>query len=216
MGDPIEVWLSKLLCLEASLANNTVNNAPPPKKCELFYINRDTLFSYHSASESFLQKLMGLFVSSHYKNSPNDLQLLSDAPAHQIFVLTPPITDSQKSLPPILAVIQVALEGKINRTTIQKTEVSGVRPDGNLIPWNIRQQFQDAKFPELSGARIVRIASHPDFQSQGYGSHALELLTNYYSGVFNAGVDNMNEEDEMVSDGEMVPLEEEIMLRCMV
>ena len=107
---------------------------------------------------------------------------------------------------------QVALEGKINRTTVQKTEVSGVRPDGNLIPRNIRQQFQDAKFPELSEARIVRIASHPDFQSQGYGSHALELLTNYYSGVFNAGVDNMNEEDEMVSDGEIekVPLEEEI------
>ena len=74
---------------------------------------------------------------------------------------------------------QVALEGKINRTTVQKTEVSGVRPDGNLIPRNIRQQFQDAKFPELSEARIVRIASHPDFQRQGYGSHTLELLTKY-------------------------------------
>ena len=30
---------------------------------------------------------MNIFVSSHYKNTPNDLQLLSDAPAHQIFVL---------------------------------------------------------------------------------------------------------------------------------
>ena len=25
---------------------------------------------------------MGLYVASHYKNTPNDLQLLSDAPAH--------------------------------------------------------------------------------------------------------------------------------------
>jgi N-acetyltransferase 10 len=25
---------------------------------------------------------MNIFVSSHYKNTPNDLQLLSDAPAH--------------------------------------------------------------------------------------------------------------------------------------
>jgi N-acetyltransferase 10 len=25
---------------------------------------------------------MTIFVSSHYKNTPNDLQMLSDAPAH--------------------------------------------------------------------------------------------------------------------------------------
>src|SRR5579885_1262388 len=52
-----------------------------------YYVNRDTLFSYHKASEAFLQRLVGLFVSSHYKNSPDDLLLMSDAPAHHIFVL---------------------------------------------------------------------------------------------------------------------------------
>jgi len=50
-------------------------------------VNRDTLFSYHQSTEKFLNKIMNIFVSSHYKNTPNDLQLLSDAPAHQIFVL---------------------------------------------------------------------------------------------------------------------------------
>lgn len=50
-------------------------------------MNRDTLFSYHQSTEKFLNKIMNIFVSSHYKNTPNDLQLLSDAPAHQIFVL---------------------------------------------------------------------------------------------------------------------------------
>jgi N-acetyltransferase 10 len=34
---------------------------------------------------------MSLFISSHYKNSPNDLQLLSDAPAHAVFVVLGPI-----------------------------------------------------------------------------------------------------------------------------
>ncbi len=48
---------------------------------------RDTLFSYHKASESFLQRMMSLYVSSHYKNSPNDLLLMSDAPAHSLYVL---------------------------------------------------------------------------------------------------------------------------------
>ena len=33
------------------------------------------------------QRMMSLYVSSHYKNTPNDLQLMSDAPAHQLFVL---------------------------------------------------------------------------------------------------------------------------------
>lgn len=116
---------------------------PHPSKCELYYVNRDTLFSYHKESELFLQvkdsfffflielygefktivavtgrtctkttdylihavifnsfvkifgayvlqylqRMMALYVSSHYKNSPNDLQLMADAPAHHLFVL---------------------------------------------------------------------------------------------------------------------------------
>ena len=32
-----------------------------------YYVNRDTLFSYHKASEKFLQRLMALHMASHYK-----------------------------------------------------------------------------------------------------------------------------------------------------
>jgi N-acetyltransferase 10 len=49
---------------------------------------------------------MNIFVSSHYKNSPNDLQLLSDAPAHQVFVLLGPMNEaSSTGLPDILCAI---------------------------------------------------------------------------------------------------------------
>ena len=51
---------------------------------------------------------MSLYVSSHYKNSPNDLQLLSDAPAHHVFVLVPPVDPNSTSLPDILCVLQVS------------------------------------------------------------------------------------------------------------
>lgn len=34
-----------------------------------YYVNRDTLFCYHRASEAFLQRLMALYVASHYKVS---------------------------------------------------------------------------------------------------------------------------------------------------
>lgn len=38
---------------------------------------------------------MTLYVSSHYKNSPNDLQLMADAPAHHLFVLIGMLLDLQ-------------------------------------------------------------------------------------------------------------------------
>jgi N-acetyltransferase 10 len=40
----------------------------------------------------------------------------------------------------------------------------------------LKLAFQDDNFPCLSGARIVRIATHPDYQRMGYGSRAIELL----------------------------------------
>lgn len=77
-----------------------------------YCVNRDTLFSYHKASEEFLHRLMSLYVASHYKNTPNDLQLLSDAPAHHIFVLLGPVHPASTSLPEILCVLQVGCEGE--------------------------------------------------------------------------------------------------------
>jgi N-acetyltransferase 10 len=47
------------------------------------------------ASERFLQHMVSLYVSSHYKNTPNDLILMSDAPAHHMFVLLGPVDETQ-------------------------------------------------------------------------------------------------------------------------
>jgi N-acetyltransferase 10 len=181
-GDPVEKWLNQLLCLDASVVQKIPSGFPHPKDCELYYVNRDTLFSYHKASEAFLQRLVALFVSSHYKNSPNDLMLMSDAPAHHIFVLLGPVDDKQKNLPEILCAIQVSLEGQISKEAYMKSMESGKAPDGDLIPWTLSQQFQDKDFPSLSGGRVVRIATHPDYQKMGYGSRSLELLASYYQG----------------------------------
>ena len=40
----------------------------------------------------------------------------------------------------------------------------GKRASGDMIPWTVSQQFNDHEFGNLSGARVVRIATHPDFQ----------------------------------------------------
>lgn len=181
-GDEVERWLNDLLCLDcATKVPRQLSGMPHPSACSLFYVNRDTLFSFHKASENFLQRMMDLFVSSHYKNSPNDLQLMSDAPGHHLFVLIGPVAQSS-TLPDILCAIQVCLEGQISRESVLASLARGKREAGDLVPWCISQQFQNNEFASLSGARIVRIATHPELARMGYGSRALELLSQYYEG----------------------------------
>ncbi|CAO3636107.1 unnamed protein product [Cunninghamella echinulata] len=195
-NDPVEKWLNKLLCLDASVISKNIQGCPHPSECELYYVNRDTLFSYHPVSETFLQRMMALYVASHYKNSPNDLQLMSDAPAHHLFVLLPPINENSNSLPDPLVVIQVCLEGDISRQTVMNQLSRGQRPAGDMIPWLISQQYQDDDFASLSGARVVRIAAHPDYANMGYGSRALELLASFYQGEMSDLSEGIKEDDE--------------------
>ena len=84
IGDPVEKWLNNLLCMDIT-ANSTrmVSVMPAPKDCDLYLVNRDALFSSHGLSEALLQRIWALYTAAHYKNSPNDLQMLSDAPAHR-------------------------------------------------------------------------------------------------------------------------------------
>ncbi|RDL33166.1 RNA cytidine acetyltransferase [Venustampulla echinocandica] len=186
-GDGVEKWLNTVLCLDATLPRsklNTLQGCPDPSQCQLLNVNRDTLFSFHEVSEKFLQQMVALYVASHYKNSPDDLQLMSDAPAHQLFVLVPPIPEDSNHLPEPLCVIQVALEGRISRESVANSLSRGKRAAGDLIPWIVSQQFQDEDFAGLSGARVVRIATNPDYIQMGYGSKALELLNDFYEGKF--------------------------------
>lgn len=188
--DPIEAWLYDLLCLEAGgVRQFLTGGAPHPDECELYYVERDALFSRHRASEAFLHRIMALFVSSHYKNSPNDLQMLSDAPAHGLFVLLAPTRPDTEKLPDVLCAIQVCLEGRISSKSSKAQLSRGHRASGDLIPWTISQQFQESDFATLSGARIVRVATHPDVQKMGYGTRAMTLLREYYSGKYSVSLD---------------------------
>ena len=71
-----------------------------------------------------------LDVAAHYKNTPNDLQLMSDAPAHQLYVLVPPVDESAKRPPEPLCVIQVVLEGQISSESVMASLSRGQRAGG--------------------------------------------------------------------------------------
>ena len=178
-NDPVEKWLNGVLCLDVN-THRMQGGTPHPSSCQLYKVNRDTLFSYHPVSESFLQRMMNLYVASHYKNSPNDLILMSDAPQHGLFVL---LGDSVEGLlPNPIVVIQVCLEGKVSRKSTVESLARGIRQSGDMIPWVVSQQYQDDDFGRLSGVRVVRIATHPDYTGMGYGKRAMELVYEYYSG----------------------------------
>ena len=95
---------------------------------------------------------------------------------------------------------QVALEGQISRKSVEAQLARGHRSAGDLIPWTIAQQFGDSKFAQLSGARIVRIATHPSLQGMGYGSRAMELLFRFFNGEMisldNDDDDNDDDDDD--------------------
>eukprot|EP01060_Flectonema_neradi_P021095 TRINITY_DN2860_c0_g2_i1.p1 TRINITY_DN2860_c0_g2~~TRINITY_DN2860_c0_g2_i1.p1 ORF type:complete len:982 (+),score=190.02 TRINITY_DN2860_c0_g2_i1:215-2947(+) len=178
-NDPVEAWLNKVLCLEPK-----TTTPPPvhPDTLELFYVNRDTLFSYHSVAEELLQRIVTLYVSSHYKNQPNDLQLLSDAPAHHLFVLLDVNNKQDGAVPHVYAVIQCCLEGNIAGKKLEQDLSKGIRPSGDIIPYTLSQNFQEHGFAELPGMRVFRIAVSPELTGKEYGTKALQLLTDYYNG----------------------------------
>ncbi|KAG8510796.1 RNA cytidine acetyltransferase, partial [Galemys pyrenaicus] len=203
-GDAVEKWLNDLLCLDCLNITRIVSGCPLPEACELYYVNRDTLFCYHKASEVFLQRLMALYVASHYKNSPNDLQMLSDAPAHHLFCLLPPVPPTQNALPEVLAVIQVCLEGEISRQSILNSLSRGKKASGDLIPWTVSEQIRTLVAFQVEGSSalpsiqiikgVIEVGGHieknlftclpPCFLQMGYGSRALQLLQMYYEGRF--------------------------------
>jgi N-acetyltransferase 10 len=202
-GDPVEAWLNGALCLDAAGSLPAAPpSLPPPGECELYVVNRDTLFSFHRASEALLQRIVALLSASHYKNTPNDLLLMADAPAHRLFVLLGPVDEARNALPDVLAVCQVALEGRVSAASARAALARGELPQGDLLPWTVAQQFQDADFPRLSGARVVRLATHPELARAGYGSRVLELLRRHYQGELrDLDEDDDDDDDEGGDDG---------------
>lgn len=167
-NDPVEKWLNNTLLLNIDIKK--INKCPVPSSCDLYYVDKDVLFSGNSHSEKILNDIFSIFIASHYKNSPNDIQILADSPSHEIFTLVTPSNEKDESLPRILCAIHVSFEGRCEKGLLKK---------GNLIPWIVSEANFDIEFIKYLGMRVVRIAVHPDYMSMGYGSRALDLLVNW-------------------------------------
>jgi tRNA(Met) cytidine acetyltransferase len=169
-GDPIESWLYRALLLNAEPAELDENDIKAIREGYLQYeeVSPEELFT--DKKEKDLRELFGIYVLAHYRNQPDDLGLLADAPHHLV-------RSAKTSTGKIVGALQIAVEGGLDDNTIYSL-LRGNKVPGNIIPDRILKHLRLWDAGKTVGYRIVRIATHPKVQSMGIGSFLLKQLIN--------------------------------------
>jgi tRNA(Met) cytidine acetyltransferase len=145
-GDPLEEWLYRAFMLDAEAPQ------PPPRAESTYYYAPERKLLVEDYE--LLRSVYGILVQAHYRNEPNDLALMIDAPHHSVRVL--------RADGAVVAAAQLAHED------CQQ-------------PYEWRRlvdllSFHSRRACETRGLRVVRIAVHPQLQRQGLGSALLKRI----------------------------------------
>lgn len=168
VNDPIERFQFDVLLLDAepdSLDERDMQ-CIEEKRYEYLKLTPEELFS--KANEGLLRSLFGIYVLAHYRNEPDDLGMLADAPHHSIRAIR---LETGK----IVAAAQLAEEGGIPDEFIDDL-LHGGKIAGNIIPDRLLKHLRRREFGKGLGWRIVRIAVHPSVQGRGIGSFLLKKV----------------------------------------
>ncbi len=164
--DPIEAWLFDALLLDAEPAELDEEDIKAIEEGRLEYLKLDPEWLFSPEGEQTLRQLFGIYVLAHYRNEPDDLGILADAPHHIIRALRVP---SGK----IVCAAQIAIEGGLDDEMTEELLRGGKTP-GNIIPDRLLKHLRIRELGSMRGWRIVRIATHPEVQGRGIGSRMLE------------------------------------------
>lgn len=175
-NDPVEKWQFDALLLDAEPAQLTPEDLESIEKKELKYIKYDPEKLFSDPEE--LRQLFGIYVLAHYRNEPDDLGMMADAPHHYIRAVK---TKTGK----VVCAVQIAQEGPVPRELISEL-LKGSKIPGNIIPDRFLKHIRLVDFADTVGWRIVRIATHPSVQGKGIGSWVLEKI---YQEVKERGLD---------------------------
>ncbi len=162
-NDPIEKWLYDTLLLNSEPAqlNEQEKNSLP-------YMCTYRSLDFNNVDENTLRSFYGIYVLAHYRNRPEDLATLLDAPHHfarALFLNYNPVVS-----------IQLSEEGGFDNE-LTDLIYNGMDIHGHIIPCRTLWYYGLKEFGKMKGWRIVRIATHPDLMNKGFGSHALTELT---------------------------------------
>ncbi len=166
--DPIEKWQFDTLLLDAEPADLDQDDLRAIEEKRFKYIAYDPEYLFSHDGEGELRQLFGIYVLAHYRNEPDDLGMIADAPHHIIRTVKLP---SGK----IVCALQIAIEGPIERERAIELLKGGKIP-GNIIPDRFLKHQRILEFADTRGWRIVRIATHPDVQGRGIGTWALSQV----------------------------------------
>ncbi|MCE4603582.1 MAG: tRNA(Met) cytidine acetyltransferase TmcA [Aeropyrum sp.] len=167
--DPVETWLYDALLLDAEPAQLEPEDLEDISLGNLEYLRLDPQWLFSKDGERVLRELFGIYVLAHYRNEPDDLGMLADAPHHSIRA----IRTSRRGK--IVAAAQVAEEGGLDEGMIDRL-LRGEKIAGNIIPDRMLKHSRIREFGRMVGWRIVRIATHPEVQGRGIGSRLLREL----------------------------------------
>jgi tRNA(Met) cytidine acetyltransferase len=167
-GDPVEKWQFRVLLLDAEPENITEEDLKYIEKQEFNYMFFDPYTLFTLDNEKILRSLFGIYVLAHYRNEPDDLAMMADAPHHSIRALSLPNGK-------IVAAAQLAEEGPIPNEYIDSL-IRGGKIPGNIIPDRLLKHGRIREIGYGRGWRIVRIAVHPDIQGRGIGTYLLTKL----------------------------------------
>ncbi|AFZ71243.1 putative P-loop ATPase fused to an acetyltransferase [Caldisphaera lagunensis DSM 15908] len=168
-NDPIEKWLFDVLLLDAEPADIDDNDLSDINNGNLSYLivkPEDLFFK----DEGLLRQIFGIYVQAHYRNEPDDLALIADAPHYIIRAI-------KTSKGKVVSASLIAEEGGLSYE-FSKSLLLEDRTRGNIIPDRIIKHYRIVDFGTLKGWRIVRIATHPILQNKGLGSKLLSYIVN--------------------------------------
>ncbi len=147
-GDPLEEWLYSTFMLRVD--EPPAPAEPDPAHAVLVELDRREL----ARNQGLLAAVYSLLAAAHYRNEPDDLALMLDAPHHRLYAL--------KQDGHVVAAADVAEEGP------------GTRWEHRILYDRLAEAA--GSYRPLTGWRIVRIAVHPRLQRKGLGSRMLQLL----------------------------------------
>ncbi|MFB6189540.1 MAG: tRNA(Met) cytidine acetyltransferase TmcA [Halapricum sp.] len=162
-GDPVEVWATRALLLDASPAVEPLVEESSPESVVYERLDSARL----ADDEHLLREVFGLLVLAHYRTEPDDLARLLDAPNVSVRALT--------HAEHVVSVALLAREGGLSAER-RADMYAGGRVRGNMLPDVLTTQLRDEDAGIPVGWRVVRIATHHAARQRGMGSLLLDRI----------------------------------------
>ncbi len=162
--DPLEKLANEVLLLDTSNATQLSSENVAAGEVHICKVDRDELLH----NEPLLRQTYGLLVAAHYRTTPSDLRDLLDGPNLHIYLM---LFHGE-----VVGACLVAIEGGFDEEMTAAIVAGQRRPRGHLLPQALLFHYGLKQAGGLQGARIVRIAIHPERQRQGYGRRLLNTV----------------------------------------